>query len=273
MSIVIPIQSAQGFYDRIAERVRAGKPFSMIRLGDGELLLIKYPKYTPEAEARAQVRKWFPDERMTVNEIRDMGSDILTACQKADMLGIPSDYEYMRWPKWNRDMRWPQFMRDFSLLEPEGREFFHFYYIGEWWTSGMFDKMMSGADRVILITCRDVEKPFWNRYKHLRSVEQWLIPPEDFIWRSYAHVKNAQGEYRGPRHYPELYQRYLWQIHESHGTLHGVLFLVGAGGLGKMYCHAVRQMGGMGVDVGALFDGWAGMPTRPYLEEAERYAL
>lgn len=273
MSIQIPQLTASQFYERISERVRLGKPFSMIRLGDGELLLVKYPKFTPEDEVRAQVSKWFPAQNLSRNEIMDMGTAIHTACMKADMLGIPSQYEYMRWPKWNRDMRWPQFMRDYSLLEPQGREFFHFYFVGEWWTSGAFDRMMAGANRVILIGCRDVEERVRARYPHLASVEQWLLPPEDFVWRPYAQVKNAQGAYVGKPHYPDLYDEYLKRIRESHGTLRGVLVLVGAGGLGKMYCHAVKQAYGMGVDVGALFDGWAGIPTRPYLEEAARYAI
>jgi len=273
VSIEIPMLNAAAFYDRIASRVREGRPFSMVRLGDGELLVIKYPKYTPEDEVRAQVNKWFPAERLTKNEIMQFGTDIHTACRSADMLGIPSDYEYSRWPKWNRDMRWPVFMRDYSLLEPQGREFFHFYLVGEWWTGGHFDRMMAGADRVILIGCRDVAEMFRKRWPHLRSVEQWMIPPERFVWRKYAQVLNAQGAYEGAPHYPDLYAEYLRRIHASHTTLRGVLFLVGAGGLGKMYCHAVRQMGGMGLDVGALFDGWAGIPTRPYLEKAADYVL
>jgi hypothetical protein len=93
------------------------------------------------------------------------------------------------------------------------------------------------------------------------------------VWRKYAQVLNAQGAYEGAPHYPDLYAEYLRRIHASHTTLRGVLFLIGAGGLGKMYCHAVRQMGGMGLDVGALFDGWAGIPTRPYLEKAADYVL
>jgi hypothetical protein len=271
MSQQIPQLTAEQFYSRIAERVRIGKPFSMVRLGDGELLIIKYPTHTPEEEARAQVAKWFPAGGIENDEIRDFGTAILTACQKADMLGIPSEYEYMRWPKWNRDMRWPIFMRDYGLLEPVGRELFHFYFVGEWWTSGAFDQMLAGAKRVVLIGSRNVAVEFATRYSHLESVEQWLLPPEDFVWRPYAQVKNAQGAYVGEPHYPQLYVKYLRRIHDARWD--GTLFLVGAGGLGKHYCHEVKKMGGMGVDVGALFDGWVGIPTRPYLEEAGRYTL
>ena len=39
--------------------------------------------------------------------------------------------------------------------------------------------------------------------------------------------------------------------------------LVGAGALGKAYCEAVRQQGGVAVDIGSGFDGWAGVMSRP----------
>jgi hypothetical protein len=53
----------------------------------------------------------------------------------------------------------------------------------------------------------------------------------------------------------------------------GKVFLVGAGGLGKIYCMLIKEHGGLAYDIGALFDGWAGLYTRPYLHNTERFAL
>jgi hypothetical protein len=54
----------------------------------------------------------------------------------------------------------------------------------------------------------------------------------------------------------------------------GNLFLVGAGGFGKIYCHMIKQHGGMAFDVGSLFDGWAGYGTRSYIREnPKRFVL
>ena len=39
----------------------------------------------------------------------------------------------------------------------------------------------------------------------------------------------------------------------------GALFLVGAGAFGKIYCHWIRDRGGIAVDIGSLFDSWAGV--------------
>jgi hypothetical protein len=49
-------------------------------------------------------------------------------------------------------------------------------------------------------------------------------------------------------------------------TLHvawpGQAFLIGAGVLGKVYCHRVKELGGVAIDVGSLIDAWAGVESR-----------
>lgn len=42
----------------------------------------------------------------------------------------------------------------------------------------------------------------------------------------------------------------------------GLLVLVGAGPLGKIYCEVIRQAGGIALDVGSLLDAWTGLCSR-----------
>ena len=39
----------------------------------------------------------------------------------------------------------------------------------------------------------------------------------------------------------------------------GAVFLVGAGPFGKIYCHWIKQRGGIAIDIGSIFDSWAGI--------------
>jgi hypothetical protein len=39
----------------------------------------------------------------------------------------------------------------------------------------------------------------------------------------------------------------------------GAVFLVGAGALGKIYCHWIQQRGGIALDIGSICDAWAGV--------------
>lgn len=46
-------------------------------------------------------------------------------------------------------------------------------------------------------------------------------------------------------------------------NLEGVLYLVGAGPWAKIYCHWIKERGGVGVDIGSGFDLLEGISTRP----------
>ncbi|MDY6885713.1 MAG: hypothetical protein SWL02_18320 [Pseudomonadota bacterium] len=44
----------------------------------------------------------------------------------------------------------------------------------------------------------------------------------------------------------------------------GHVYLVGAGILGKVYCHQIKKSGGIALDVGSVPDVWVGKPSREY---------
>ena len=46
----------------------------------------------------------------------------------------------------------------------------------------------------------------------------------------------------------------------------GAVYLVGAGLMGKLICELIRSRGGIALDIGSVFDGWALQRTRRYLE-------
>ena len=43
----------------------------------------------------------------------------------------------------------------------------------------------------------------------------------------------------------------------------GMLYLVGGGLYGKLYCQLIKAQGGIALDLGSLFDAWLGIPSRP----------
>lgn len=65
----------------------------------------------------------------------------------------------------------------------------------------------------------------------------------------------------------------------AHDYRPGQIWLVGAGVLGKIYCHAIRSAGAVAVDIGSVLDAWAGRQdtrgtvreqlwvTTPYLDD------
>ena len=62
------------------------------------------------------------------------------------------------------------------------------------------------------------------------------------------------GEILTP-HFPDGFEELRETLHVPYP---GALFLVGAGVFGKIYCHWIKQRGGVAVDIGSIFDSWAG---------------
>lgn len=81
---------------------------------------------------------------------------------------------------------------------------------------------------------------------HLAS-SSFLIPGE---------LNRRVDAYGSDAHYPVVYGQVLSWIQERIGP--GMLVLVAAGILGKIYCHAIREKGGIGLDVGSVLDLCAG---------------
>lgn len=61
-------------------------------------------------------------------------------------------------------------------------------------------------------------------------------------------------------HYPEVFDAACVTLSEKS---EGEVFLVAAGLLGKIYCEVIRSAGGIAIDIGSIADGWMGYNTRP----------
>jgi hypothetical protein len=83
------------------------------------------------------------------------------------------------------------------------------------------------------------------------------------------HTYTVPGEMRLPdhagrnqadRHFPGRFRELMAGIEVPY---HGAVFLVAAGLLGKIYCHRIKALGGIAIDIGSVADAWLGYNTRP----------
>ncbi len=61
-------------------------------------------------------------------------------------------------------------------------------------------------------------------------------------------------------HFPRYFEALRSELHVD---FPGMLFLVGAGLFGKVYCQWIKERGGIGLDIGSVMDPWVGINTRP----------
>lgn len=221
--------------------ISEARPFSLIRLGDSENSILGYPEHTKEPRIQSVLSRLMDAREYSPAEVLDIKSGLVEAVNGADIVGLfPADH-----PKELCALS-PAVLQSAGVqIELTCWQSIHFYLAA----SGHLARMVYAADRVTLITGRDIKARFDERFGC--DVEQLLVPSER---KFRLNEENGRGE-----HYPTVYRAIRAAI-EVRAPRH--LFLVGAGVLGKAYCQAIKEAGGIAVDVGSVFDYWAGLATR-----------
>ena len=219
----------------------AKQPFSLVRIGDGELSILDHSR-TPPERVQHVLRRAMSDRLYTEVEIQEMRAGMVWATNTADIVGMYDSFEANDFCTVYED-----------TLEAAGLEWLtachpnvHIYMQ----SCGALNRLLAKADRVTLISGRDILERFKFAYPHI-TADQHLIPVE----RQYKTLdENEIGE-----HYPDVYQR-IKGLLQPDGPSHR--YLIGAGLLGKEYCSIVKSRGGFALDIGSVFDYWAEVPTR-----------
>lgn len=242
-------------YPEWLERVRAAvvcrKAFSFVRVGDGEGIVIGYPEFTDEGSFDRRIQKWSRLEQpLTRSQRLQLAKGIREAVCAANVVGTPGNRHMDLNQDWRNTRR---FLRYYSMVRGAESEM---DFSVQAQREGKWPEILVGVRELYCITCRDVTEEL-QRVVGVERVHTFILPPQ---------VKPNMGVCLvSEPHYPNLFQQVPHWLQTRPAS--GNVFLVGAGGFGKIYCHWIQQMGGVALDVGSLFDGWAGLATRSYLRE------
>jgi hypothetical protein len=219
----------------------AKQPFSLVRIGDGELSIINHPKTAPERMQHV-LRRAMADRQYNADEMGSIRAGMIHAINSADLVGMHDSYESNELCLVYEDT-----LADAGLdWMTACHQAVHIYLQ----SAGVLDRLLRVARRVTLISGRDTLAQFRHAYPHIEA-NQHLIPVE----RQY---KVDSDDIRD-QHYPDVYER-IKDVLNPVGPCH--LYLVGAGLLGKEYCSIIKSRGGFALDIGSIFDYWANVPTR-----------
>lgn len=247
-----PIDAA----DLISAALRARRPFSLVRLGDGELAMLGLGAETPRAHGERALRIWLGPGHAPLERFAALAEELRGAVRNADLVGIPrvSRQRAEEYVSYVAPVFANHALHRESLAYTDASVhscFQHMRAPEEW---------LRGRDFVGLITCREVAAELAAVFGIGRVLLHRV--PADFLTAQQA----AQ-----PPHYPDVYEK-LWR--EIDPPYRGALYLVGAGAFGKVYCDWIKARGGVALDIGSLFDGWAGVHVRERMEtRKEQYSL
>ena len=226
--------------DRAISCLELGVGFSLVRLGDGEGRLLAWPGGIHRAILNRHLRFWFGRADFSDLAIMAMQAVLVTAIDMADILGVYQGRIRNQW--WQ--VPWMYVRRTGRDEESVCSVDVH----QALWMAGHLHRVADACDSIVLVTCRDVGEALSSKFD--RDV-QWIEVPEE------GHTAGqAMDHWR-------QFNSIEAEVREAAGR--GSLVLVGAGVLGKAYTCAAASAGSVALDIGSVFDGWAGVPSRTYL--------
>ena len=229
----------------IKQHLSTKTPLSIIRLGDGEGEVIGYPEYIPPEIFESRLRVYFGKHVISKQHREIFIQEVRDAVKHADVIGAPPGSEVTNYTA----VRF--FLEHYQLVKPDAK-IASLSLHRNLQELGLYKDILYGLDELGIVTCRDVEDPIKQIF-NIKNILVYKIPED---------VKRAKDKNAVERHFPERFEqlRATLQVPKP-----GMLFLVGGGALGKVYCRWIKERGGIALDIGSIFDAWAGLNTRKYM--------
>jgi hypothetical protein len=230
-------------YLRLEDAVLNRQSFSLIRLGDGEGALMGYPDITDRAAINRSFKVWFGQQVINDEDANQIASLIRQAVVGADIVGLPRQKQVEKHPYYQAVYRSISHYNLKSETQYYTDSAVHRYLQ----FTLLFRKLLNNQEFVGLITPRRIASKLAEEF-NIGRVEHISIKGE----------AKFQGD-EIASHFPDTFNRLVESIEPPY---RGAVYLVGAGGLGKVYCNVIKQRGGIAVDIGALFDAWSNVRSR-----------
>ncbi len=252
----------EALVERIEAYLRDKRPFSLVRVGDGEGRVLGYPEIFTGNEVLNQVL-YYQFGLESINRAKrsnptewlqslmgTLRSQLVDALRSADAVGLPVAAYLMENGREKSFgplgyasgllMSLPH-LQDIGKGDVYGTNLFQM--IAE--DGECLGRLARAAQEVLLVGPWDLTREIGHAFGVDRI--RHIAVPGHHTWRGHA----------GCGHFPDLYKFVEKEIHRK-GGLAGTLALVGAGILGKHYCRLIKDLGGVALDVGSVLDAWAG---------------
>ncbi len=266
-----------GVEARITAAMAERRPFSLVRLGDGEGAWISDPD-EEEGRFRAlyrhsrrhSLRTWFASDALLDRpDFLLLRGRMLAAIAGASILGITTTERIRHEYGLASPDGAPSSMNVLRHVRPllgEGNRFFcsqdMHMNLQDW---GYLHRFMDTAPALGVISCHPGLAAAISRRARARLACALLIPEE----KAFSHVIGPNGSVQA--HFPAVFHHVVSRLRA--GDWSGTVWFVAAGYLGKIYCHEIALAGGIALDIGSVADAWSGKDTRPGFSELSRYRL
>ena len=225
-------------FDILHRRIVARQPTAAIRLGDGEGALLGYPRITNRADVDRSLRIWLGTTAIADADLHMLAGALRDAVRHADVIGIPRRKQVEKFRLFGAVER---AIALYDLMD-EARPLTCAALHRLLQHALLFRPLIAHLPFLGVVSSRDVAEPL-----------QRLFGIGTVRWYGVRGEADYPGSVVMP-HYPSGFAALSERLSVPYA---GAVFLVGAGAFGKIYCHWIKDKGGIAIDIGSIFDSWA----------------
>ncbi|MDH6265429.1 hypothetical protein M2360_000819 [Rhizobium sp. SG_E_25_P2] len=235
-------------FEVLKKRMHSNQPFSFVRLGDGEALILRYPDDGNREDVDFILNFWFGDRKseITHEDLLLIRALLINAIKNCDMLGVPSSAQKRDAKKGKNWAYIEKFLE--KNIDLSGK-IITSHELHLWIQNQERYQELFEGQKCSVISCRSVAAGMKDHFGAQR-VNQIFVPEEVI----YAHDRSAVKA-----HYPGEFINIIEKIQSDKISNQ---YYVGAGVLGKIYVDSVKRSGGRAADLGSAFDSWVNWSRR-----------
>lgn len=260
------------------ERISQARATSVIRLGDGEGMLLSRPTPDEPVLWDSVIEHFGP--QITVEETDTLADLLTSAIESADVVGIRNDIINVEFDAKNFTLDPTEFSSrfhaSFHLRNSEqniaydegGLRIAHLhrflskqpFALATKFSSAWSHFHLSHSRKLIdIINTQHSIGVIFSKDELAKQIENLLGTQVTFyaVPEVYS-VAEQHGS--GEIHFPHVFEKVMRNFEVDYP---GQIFLVGAGICGKIYCERIRELGGIALDIGSVCDAWIDIPSRP----------
>ena len=225
---------------------RAG---SLIRIGDGESVILSYHPNSPSDHLSSHLRLWFGNSLPNQKQLLSLRDRLRGSCRSATVLGIPTlrqcnlhsrylvSYQCLE--------RHLQRRQKVIVTDAAIHRFLHL--------SGDLLACLRRSPFIGLVTSQPISE----------LVSQYFMPDELFVKRIPTE-SSADSSVSSSMSMSWCDDRGILNDFRINPPYRGAPYLVGAGLMGKLICDQIARAGGFAIDIGSIIDGWVENKSRSY---------
>jgi len=231
----------------IINSLNNNKPLSLLRMGDGEMIIITNDKHKINTFCKKQINRI-----ITKPERKEAHKWLNEAVATSTILGLPTPAHCHKNILWERLFKYYEQVKNVSKENWVKKDYCSIDAHIELLQSKELFTILKHIDKIVIVSPRYINEKLKAKFPNIKKIEWYSLPGEQI----YEVDKNIDVNVF---HKIKEISSQLQKENRS-----GQLLIFGAGPFGKILGSRFCKSGGVAVDLGSVFDMFVGKLTRGY---------